>query len=133
MNFVIGNVYVVFTTLTRDRPKDKYVLCVLVGPDRFVWINTDPSHDGLGQVPLATGEHDLVTHDSFVDLGRLIMHSEKELARAVDHGPMADDVLARLLADLDGGGRSKLTRRTRQQVADALRAELERRAAPPAP
>lgn len=127
MTFEIGNVYVIFTTLTRDQPKDKYALCVLVGPERFVWINSKASQDGLGQVPLAAGEHALVTHASFIDLGRLIAHRDWELEGAVDRGPLSDAVLARILADLEGSGKSKLTVRTRAALAASLRDELARR------
>src|SRR5690606_22317769 len=76
-----GHIYIVRTVLSRP-PKVKFALCVCVDPDYFIWINTNPRFDGHDQLKLDAGCHELVVHDSHLDLSRVIVHSTQELEDA---------------------------------------------------
>jgi hypothetical protein len=74
----VGHVYIVFTALTRP-PKEKYALCVSAENEWFVWFNTNPRHGGDDQLLCKAGCHELIEHDSYLDLRRVVMHSQAEI------------------------------------------------------
>jgi len=77
----IGNVYIIPTNLAKP-PKSKFALCVCTNNNLFVWINTDKRSHGKDQLPLKAGCHELIRHDSYLDLSRLVAHQHHELKNA---------------------------------------------------
>lgn len=100
----LGHIYIVDTVLTKP-PKEKFALCVCIADGLFVWINTDPAPHGRDQLPLSTGCHKLITHDSHLDLSRIVRHPEWEMDDAKEFHciskEMCDAILARIDAGLD--------------------------------
>jgi hypothetical protein len=100
----LGYIYVVPTSLVRGpAPKTKFALCVCVAENYFVWINTNARLDGLDQLEIEAGCHQLITHTSHVDLSRIIMHREYELAQAKEFPCISDDVCRRIVERIEAG------------------------------
>jgi hypothetical protein len=99
----IGHVYIVETTLTKPLPKKKFALCVCVSERFFVWINTKPRPDGRDQLSLSAGCHELVTHDSHLDLSHVVVHQEWELEDAREFPMISRDLRDAILAAIDAG------------------------------
>ena len=59
----IGHVYIVFTPLTKP-PKQKYALCLSAERDQLL---------------CEAGCHELIEHDSYLDLSRMVTHSQAEI------------------------------------------------------
>jgi hypothetical protein len=98
----VGHIYIVNTVLTKP-PKEKYALCICVGPDYFFWINTDPRRHGRDQLALKKGCHNLVTHDSFLDLSRIVAHSAAELENAREFARISPELTGSILKTLENG------------------------------
>jgi hypothetical protein len=96
---IIGNVYIVFTTLSRQ-PKDKITICISTQPDLFFWINTAPHFSGESQLPLSPSDHHALTHDCFLDCRRVTTFLPGELANAKDRGPISKALAGRIIAFL---------------------------------
>lgn len=78
----VGRVYIIETAIARP-PKPKFAVCVCIDPrELFVWINTAAPHHGHDQIVLPSGCHELIRHDSHLDLSRIIAHPEWELEGA---------------------------------------------------
>jgi hypothetical protein len=74
----IGRVYIVFTTLTKP-PKQKFALCLSAERQLFVWFNTNPRSHGRDQLLCEAGCHELIEHDSYLDLSRMVTHLQAEI------------------------------------------------------
>ena len=85
-------------------PKAKFALCVCVANGFYVWINSKPRPHGHDQMPLSTGCHELVEHDSFLDLSRVVIHPEYEMDDAREFPMISpglrDDIVAFIEAGL---------------------------------
>ena len=98
----LGHIYIVDTVLTKP-PKEKFALCVCVADGLFIWINTDAAPHGRDQLPLATGCHKLITHDSHMDLSRIVKHPEWELDDAREFHCISQEMCAEIIARIDAG------------------------------
>ncbi|WEZ84622.1 hypothetical protein P6U16_08640 [Rhizobium sp. 32-5/1] len=100
----LGHIYIVNTVLSKP-PKEKYALCVCVAPDYFVWINTKPAPHGRDQLLLQNGCHELVTHDSSLDLSKMFSHPDWEMKNAKEFAQISKalckDIVGRIEAGLD--------------------------------
>jgi hypothetical protein len=85
----VGHVYLVFTALTNP-PKKKFALCISAEREWFVWFNTKPRQRGDDQLLCRAGCHELIEHDSYLDLSRVVKHSATEL----DAIALRDQILA---------------------------------------
>ena len=92
----VGHVYVVHTSLARP-PKDKLTVCISVSENLFFWINTQPAHHGLGQLPLEARDHSALTHDCYLDCSRITMFSAAELTTARHRGPLSRALVERIV------------------------------------
>jgi hypothetical protein len=100
----LGHIYIVPTSLVRGpAPKTKFALCVCVAKNYFVWINTDARKDGLDQLEVEAGCHQLITHTSHVDLSRVLVHREYELDEAKEFPRISDDLCRRIIARVEAG------------------------------
>ncbi|NJL06907.1 MAG: hypothetical protein HC900_00560 [Methylacidiphilales bacterium] len=84
-------------------PKVKFALCVCITHGYFVWINTKVAPHGKDQLALAPGCHPLVTHDSFLDLSRVVVHSTAELEGAKEFPCISRDLRDLIVAAIDAG------------------------------
>jgi|GEM_PF-1541267 len=98
----VGHVYIVETVLTKP-PKAKFALCVCIAHGYFVWINTKVAPHGNDQIALEAGIHELVTHDSFLDLSRVVVHSTAELEDAKEFPCISRDLRDRIIAAIEAG------------------------------
>jgi hypothetical protein len=98
----VGHIYIVDTVLTKP-PKAKFALCVCVAEGFFVWINTDMRSHGHDQLAIAAGCHDLVVHDSFLDLSRVVKHPSAELEEAREFPCISNELCAQILAAIEAG------------------------------
>lgn len=98
----VGHVYVVKTVLARP-PKPKFAMCVCIDPEYFVWINTNARFDGHDQLKLAAGSHELLVHDSHLDLSRIVVHSTQELEDAKEFACISAEVCAAVIQRIDQG------------------------------
>lgn len=98
----VGHIYIVRTVLSRP-PKKKFALCVCIAPDYFIWINTSARFDGHDQLKLDAGCHELVVHDSHLDLSRVIVHSTQELEDANEFPCISQELRDQILQRLDDG------------------------------
>jgi hypothetical protein len=114
----VGHVYIVKTVLARP-PKAKFAVCVCIDPEYFVWINTNARYDGHDQVVLGAGCHDLIVHDSHLDLSRVIVHSTQELEDAREFSCISPDLCALIINRIDEG-LHLLPRRQAQHIRDSL-------------
>lgn len=93
-----GNIYIIYTTLTKPKPKDKITLCVCATENLFFWINTGPRVHNVGQFPLMPDDHDrALTHPCYLDLSRLTTFPPRELAAARDRDTISQDLAARIV------------------------------------
>ena len=74
----VGHIYIVFTALTNP-PKEKFALCISAEREWFVWFNTNPRQRGDDQLLCRAGCHELIEHDSYLDLSRVVKHSQTEI------------------------------------------------------
>ena len=98
----VGHVYIVDTLLTKP-PKAKFALCVCIDPQYFLWINSKPQSNGRDQLALKTGCHRLVSHDSFLDLSRIVAHSPVELENAREFERISSELIHCILDAIDNG------------------------------
>lgn len=92
----LGHLYVVFTTLTRP-PKDKLAICICPSSNLFIWINSDPRHHGVAQMPLAATDHDALTKACYLDCSRVTTFLPGELAAAKDRGLISPALAASIV------------------------------------
>lgn len=98
----VGQVYVVKTSLARP-PKDKITVCVSADADipLFLWINSNPRRDGIGQFPLTAGDHSAPSRDCFLDCARVTTFPKRELEAAVNRGPISPSLANRIVEFLE--------------------------------
>lgn len=98
----VGHVYVVNTTLARP-PKDKITVCVSADPDipLFLWINSNPRRDGIGQFPLRASDHDALSRDCFLDCARVTTFPKRELEASVKRGLISRSLANRIVEFLE--------------------------------
>lgn len=100
----LGHIYIVDTVLSKP-PKEKFALCVCVADGLFFWINTNAAPHGKDQLPLASGCHKLITHDSHLDLSKVFKHLDHEIEDAREFPciseALRDEIVAKIEAGLD--------------------------------
>jgi hypothetical protein len=115
-----GDVVRVHTTLTAP-PKDKIVLCVGVhfGNELFLWFNTD-ARQRPGQMAVMRDEAPGISHDCFLDCGRVTTFPAHELVSAQYCGRAQGAFLMRV-ADEVATRATTLTNGQRRSIPDMLR------------
>jgi hypothetical protein len=91
-----GHVYLVHTALTRP-PKDKLTICICAAESLFFWINTEPRHHGIGQLPLEAGEHSALSHGCHLDCSRVTTFPPHELKAAQARGAISQKLATRIV------------------------------------
>jgi hypothetical protein len=99
----VGRVYVVFTTLTKPKPKEKIVLCVCAKANLFVWFNTDPQRHGAGQLKCSEEDHPALSHDCYLDLSRVTTFRPVELANAQRRDLISTELRKRICGVIEAG------------------------------
>jgi hypothetical protein len=61
----------------------------------FFFINSERRFHGIGQVELFAGEHEVLDHNSFLDLSGLKQPLRSDLAGAQDRGQLSRDIRTR--------------------------------------
>lgn len=118
----VGHIYIIDTVLSKP-PKEKYALCVCVADNLFLWINTKAAPHGRDQLALSAGCHDLIKHDSHLDMSKLFRHSDWELDEAKEFPPISQ-ALCRSIVDRINAGLDVLSPRHAAVVAANLAALL---------
>lgn len=98
----LGHIYIINTVLSKP-PKEKYAVCVCVADQFFIWINTEPRPHAHDQLPLLTGCHELVKHDSYVDCSKIFRHPDFELDDAKEFARISDDLCKQIIAFIENG------------------------------
>jgi hypothetical protein len=98
----LGHVYIVHTVLSKPA-KDKFAICVCVAEGYFVWINTKAAPHGRDQLPIQAGSHELVTHDSHVDLSKIFRHPDREIEEAKEFACISPELCDAILKRVDAG------------------------------
>jgi hypothetical protein len=96
----VGKVYVVYTVLAKP-PKDKITICVCAAENLFLWINTNPRSNAVGQFALTARDHSALTHDCYLDCSRVTTFAEAELESAHHRGPISKALAERIVDFLD--------------------------------
>lgn len=97
----VGHVYIVKTALSNPA-KEKFAMCVCVDPRLFVWINTKSRPHGKDQLQIEAGCHELISHDSHVDLSRVVNHPDFEMDAAKEFSRISKDLCQRIIKQLEG-------------------------------
>jgi hypothetical protein len=66
----------------------------------FFFINSERRFHGIGQVELFAGEHEVLEHDSFLDLSGLKQPLHRDLVNAQDRGQLSREIRTRAEAAL---------------------------------
>ncbi len=98
----IGHVYIVDTILTKP-PKAKFALCVCIDDGYFLWINSEARRHGNDQLPLAAGCHELIRHDCFLDLSRVVAHPTYELEEAREFPCISRELCRQIVTAIEAG------------------------------
>jgi hypothetical protein len=98
-----GRVYIIFTTLTRPKPKEKIVLCVCENEELFVWFNTHAQPHGVGQLQCTRSDHPALTHDCYLDLSRVTTFRAAEIANAQPRAPIPDELKKKICSMVRAG------------------------------
>lgn len=99
MPLAVGGIYYIWCSYL-EPPKEKICICICGETPYFFWVNTDPRPHGIAQIPLRAGISNGIMHDSHADLSDLKRASERDLARARDHGIMSDEMRALIVSGL---------------------------------
>jgi hypothetical protein len=99
----VGRVYVIFTTLTKPKPKEKIVLCICAKDNLFVWFNTDPQAHGVGQLKCSAEEHSALSHDCYLDLSRVTTFRAAELTNAQRRDLISKELRKRICGVIEAG------------------------------
>ena len=91
----VGHVYIVYAVIAKP-PKDKITICVCAAENLFLWINTKPRRDAVGQFALTAMDHAALTHDCYLDCSRVTTFAA-ELASALHRGPISKALAARIV------------------------------------
>lgn len=118
----LGHVYIVETVLTKP-PKAKFAICVCVADGLFVWINTNAAPHGCDQIKISAGCHDLITHDSHIDLSRVVKHPDWELDTAKEFPCISRALCENILSSIDHG-LEMMPQRHAKVIRDNLQALL---------
>jgi hypothetical protein len=87
------------------------------GNDLFLWFNTD-ARQRTAQLPIAAGEAPGITHECFLDCGRVTTHSETEFEM---HFGRASSAFLRKVAEEIEQRASTLTNGQCREIAAALK------------
>lgn len=98
----LGHIYIINTAIANPQ-KEKFAICVGVVEKFFVWINTLPRPHGKDQLPITSGCHELVTHDSFIDLSRVVIHDGWEFDDAKEFSQIDKTLCTAILNALSAG------------------------------
>ena len=98
----LGHVYIVKTVLSKP-PKEKFAMCVCIANGYFFWINTRPAPHGRDQLPLSAGCHELVTHDSHLDLSKIFCHPDWEMDAAKEFPMISESLCNEITAAIETG------------------------------
>lgn len=96
----LGHVYIVNTALSQP-PKEKYAVCICVDPRLFVWINSKARPHGKDQLQIEAGCHELVKHDSHIDLSKLFAHPDFEMEVAKEFARISKELCQRIIEQLE--------------------------------
>ncbi|WP_207910613.1 hypothetical protein [Rhizobium sp. BK376] len=69
----------------------------------FIWINTNAAPHGLDQLEISAGCHELIKHDSHIDLSRLVKHPDWELDSAKEFPCISVAMCKEIIARIDDG------------------------------
>ena len=122
----VGDVLRVHTTLTKP-PKHKIVLYVghHAGADLFLWFNTNPRRERPAQMSVAPNEAPGITHNCFLDCGRVTTFTAYELERATRLGRASDLFLARVAQEIELRAITLVTGH-RKKIVNAIETALSR-------
>ena len=98
----LGHVYIVDTLLTKP-PKEKYAVCVCIASGYFLWINTNPRPHNCDQLFLPAGIHELVKHDSYLDISKVVCHPSFELDKAKEFSCLSKECCEAIIEFIDAG------------------------------
>lgn len=98
----LGHVYIVDTLLTKP-PKEKYAVCVCVANGYFLWINSNPRPHNCDQLFLPAGIHELVKHDSYLDVSKVVCHPSFELNNAKEFARLSKECCEAIIEFIDAG------------------------------
>jgi hypothetical protein len=116
-----GDVYRIRTTLT-DPPKQKIVLHVGTATNLFLWFNTD-ARKRPAQMAVAQQEAPGITHNCYLDCGRVTTFPQRELDGAEHCGHASNAFLTRVIEEVETRA-TTLTRGQRNAIATALRESM---------
>jgi len=116
----VGDIFRIRTTLTNP-PKEKIILCVgqLGGIDLFLWFNTEARRHPA-QMQVAPGEAPGISRDCFLDCGRAVTFTERELELATPCGRASQPFLLRVAQEVEARALT-LTNAQRKAIADCLK------------
>ena len=80
MNFVIGNIYIIYSSWITP-PHDKICVCICGQRHWFFWVNTNAAFHNIGQIPLVARCHGAIPHDFVPDLSGVKTASPFGVAR----------------------------------------------------
>src|SRR5262249_26487238 len=109
----VGHIYVVNTSLTTP-PKAKFALCVCIQDGYFLWINSAARLHGHDQMKLPAGCHQLIKHDSYLDLSRIVVHRPIELESAQEFPIISHDLCQKIIDYVESGLKTLPTRQARR-------------------
>jgi hypothetical protein len=98
----LGHVYIIETVLSKPM-KEKYAICVCVADGFFLWFNTEARPHGKDQVAAPAGCHELIKHDSFIDMSKMFRHPDFELAGAKEFARISDQLCQAIIDLIDAG------------------------------
>jgi len=83
MIFQAGHVYYIYCSYI-EPPHHKFSVCIYPPKARFFWINTKPRQTRLdAQLSITPTELPCLTHDSYLDTGRIFTFPSSDLQTAV--------------------------------------------------
>lgn len=89
MIFQLGYVYIIQCSWINP-PHPKISLCISNTNNWFFWFNSEKRTHGIGQLAAPNGCHGAITKDCFLDLSGVKTFAAKDLATAVDRGPLVN-------------------------------------------
>lgn len=81
-------------------PHEKICVCICPARPLFFWINSNPRHHGIGQIPLTPAICPVLRYDSVLDLSSVKTGSAMEIQTARDVGEMTAALKALILDSL---------------------------------
>lgn len=88
-----------------DPPKNKYVACVCIENNLFLFINSQPRRlTTEALVPVRPNELPFLKHDSYINTANLFHIGKKDLETAKPLGELTDDIKQAIIKNIEGHG-----------------------------